>query len=166
MLFTLHFVRYSIILIIFNRGISGVVLLFSADVIPCGFLCALSRCRPRARPSLRPASVVFCSQPALVVFALVFVESSRTSVLFFVCARAFRWHHEVAGALPVRSLYAHSLQIYINLAYLPNMWYCPARFARSWLMIAHGRFAPSVCCCVSSYAHFVRSASVASLPHI
>ena len=109
MLFTLHFVRYSIILIIFNRGISGVVLLFSADVIPCGFLCGLSRYRPPARPSLRSASVVFCSQPALVVFALVFVASTRTSVLFFVCARAFRWHHEITGALPVRSLYSRSL---------------------------------------------------------
>ena len=100
MQFTLHFVRYCIILIIFNRGISGVVLLFSADVFPCGFLCVLSRYRPHARPSLRPASVVFWSQPALVVFALVFVESSRTSVLFFVCARAFRWQHEVPGVNP------------------------------------------------------------------
>ena len=109
MLFTLHFVRYSIILIIFNRGISGVVLLFSADVFPCGFLCVLSRYRSHACPSLRSASVVFWSQPALVVFALVFVASTRTSVLFFVCARAFQWYHEVSGALPVRSLYARSL---------------------------------------------------------
>ena len=100
MLFTLHFVRYSIILIIFNRGISGLVLLFSADVFPCGFLCVLSRYRPHACPSLRPASVVFRSQPALVVFALVFVASTRTSVLFFVCARAFRWQHEVPGVNP------------------------------------------------------------------
>ena len=84
MLFTLHFVLYSIILIIFNRGISGVVLLFSADVIPCGFLCVLSRYRSHACPSLRPASVVFLSQPALVVFALVFVASTRTSVLSVV----------------------------------------------------------------------------------
>ena len=85
------------------------VLLFSADVFPCGFLCGLSRYRPPARPSLRPASVVLWSQPALVVFALVFVASTRTSVLFFVCARAFQWYHEVSGALPVRSLYARSL---------------------------------------------------------
>ena len=109
MLFTLHFVRYSIILIIFNRGISGVVLLFSADVIPCGFLYVLSRYRSHVRPSLRPASVGFWSQPALVVFALVFVASTRTSVLFFVCARAFRWQHEVPGVIPVHSLYAPSL---------------------------------------------------------
>ena len=100
MLFTLHFVRYSIILIIFNRGISFVVLLFSADVIPCGFLCVLSRYRPHACTSLRPASVVFCPQPALVVFALVLVASSRTSVLPFVCARAFQWYHEVSGVFP------------------------------------------------------------------
>ena len=109
MLFTLHFVRYSIILIIFNRGISGVVLLFSADVIPCGFLCVLSRYRSHACPSLRSASVVSWSQPALVVFALVFVASTRTSVLFFVCAWAFRWHHEITGVLPIHSLYARSL---------------------------------------------------------
>ena len=109
MLSTLHFVRYSIILIIFNRGISGVGLLFSADVIPFGFLCVLSRYRSHACPSLRPTSVGFWSQPALVVFALVFVASTRTSVLFFVCARAFRWHHEITGALPVHSLYAPSL---------------------------------------------------------
>ena len=109
MLFTLHFVRYSIILIIFNRGISGLGLLFSADVIPCGFLYVLSRYRSHVRPSLRPASVGFWSQPALVVFALVFVASARTSVLFLVCARAFRWQHEVPGVSPVHSLYAPSL---------------------------------------------------------
>ena len=85
------------------------VLLFSADVIPCGFLCVLSRYRPHACPSLRSASVVFWSQPALFVFALVFVASTRTSVLFFVCARAFRWHHQLTGVLPVHSLYARSL---------------------------------------------------------
>ena len=109
MLFTLHFVRYSIILIIFNRGISGLGLLFSADVIPCGFLCVLSRYRPHACTPLRSASVGFWSQPALFVFALVFVASTRTSVLFFVCARAFQWHHEVPGVLPIHSLYAPSL---------------------------------------------------------
>ena len=66
-----------------------------------------------------------------------------------------------------RSLALRSLTTeYINLAHTLNMWFYPARFARSCLMMAHGRFAPSVCCCVYSYAHFVRSASVASLPHI
>ena len=109
MLFTLHFVRYSIILIIFNSGISGVVLLFSADVFPCGLLCVLFRYRSHACPSLRSASVVSWSQPALFVFALVFVAPARTSVLFFVCARAFKWYHEVPGVLPVHSLYAPSL---------------------------------------------------------
>ena len=51
MLFTLHFVRYSIILIIFNRGISEVglriMLMFShAD----SFACSLAAARTHARP--------------------------------------------------------------------------------------------------------------------
>ena len=86
MLFTLHFVRYSIILIIFNRGISGVGLLFPADVFPCGNLaCSPATARTHARTC-----------------ALLLWGSGHSLLLSFL--RLFLWHQ------PARlfySLFAH-----------------------------------------------------------
>ena len=80
MQFTLHFVRYCIILIIFNRGISGVVLLFPADVYPCGFLaCSPATARTHARPC---ALLLWCSGHSLLLSFLRLFLWHRPARLF------------------------------------------------------------------------------------
>ena len=88
MLFTLHFVRYSIILIIFNRGISEVgflyMLMFSHAV---SFARSLAAARAHARPC---ALLLWCSAHSLLLSFLRLFLWNRPARLF--CSLFAHWH--------------------------------------------------------------------------